>query len=117
MYGRDFLSERAPDINKPKIVKKNNQRENGKNWSRFPGGCLIPRQTGLRTVGRNITLTLTLTLAMATTFPPSFSHSIIGLVSSTIDIESLNKKVNCLSNVFGSAHCFVILLSTELSYF
>jgi hypothetical protein len=25
---------------------KNNQRENGKNWSRVPDGCLTPRRTG-----------------------------------------------------------------------
>jgi hypothetical protein len=35
-------------------------RENGKNWSRVPDGCLIPRRTGRLTVGRNIILTLTL---------------------------------------------------------
>jgi hypothetical protein len=45
-YRPDFLSEREPHINKPETVKKNNQRENGNNWSRFPGGCLIPRRTG-----------------------------------------------------------------------
>jgi hypothetical protein len=40
---------------------KNNQRENGKNWSRVPDGCLTPRRTGRLTVGHNITLALTLT--------------------------------------------------------
>jgi hypothetical protein len=39
---------------------KNNQRENGKNWSLVPDGCLIPGRTGRLTVGRNITVTLTL---------------------------------------------------------
>jgi hypothetical protein len=58
-YRPDFSSDRAPHINKPETVKKNTQRENGKNWSRVPGGCLIPRRTGRQTVGRNITLTLT----------------------------------------------------------
>jgi hypothetical protein len=38
-------------------LSRNNQREKGKNWSRFPDGCLTPRQTGRLTVDRNITLT------------------------------------------------------------
>jgi hypothetical protein len=41
-----------------KIIK------NAKNWSRVPGGCLIPKRTGRQTVGGNITLTLTLTLTL-----------------------------------------------------
>jgi hypothetical protein len=64
-----FSSERAPHINKPETVKKNNQRENGKNWSRVPGGCLISRRTSRQTVGRNITLTLTLVLRTIGNFP------------------------------------------------
>jgi hypothetical protein len=56
----DFLTERAPNINKPATVYKNNQRENGKYWSRVPDGCLTPGRTGRLTVIRNITLTLTL---------------------------------------------------------
>jgi hypothetical protein len=43
------------------LVKKKIIKENGKNWSRLPDGCLIPRRTGRLTVGRNITLTSTLT--------------------------------------------------------
>jgi hypothetical protein len=39
---------------------KNNQRGNGKNWSRAPDRCLTPWRTGRLTVGRNRTLTLTL---------------------------------------------------------
>jgi hypothetical protein len=39
---------------------KNNQRENGKNWSRVPDGSLTPGRTGRLTVDRNITLNLTL---------------------------------------------------------
>jgi hypothetical protein len=48
-------------MNKPEIKrsKKNNQRENGENWSRVPDGCLTPGRTGRLTVGRNLTLTLT----------------------------------------------------------
>jgi hypothetical protein len=42
-------------------VKKYNQRENGKNWSQVPGGCLIPRRIGRHT-GCNVTLTLTYTV-------------------------------------------------------
>jgi hypothetical protein len=49
-----------PTSTKPKISKK--QIENGKNWSWVPDGCLIPRRTGLQTVGRKITLTLTFRL-------------------------------------------------------
>jgi hypothetical protein len=48
-----------PTTTNPQL-SKNNQRENGKNWSRVPGECLTPRRTGRQTVGRNITLTLTL---------------------------------------------------------
>jgi hypothetical protein len=58
-YRPDFSSESAPNTNKPETVKKNNQRENGKNRS-VPDGCLTPRWIGRQTVGRNITLTLTL---------------------------------------------------------
>jgi hypothetical protein len=36
---------------------KNNQSENGKNWSRAPDECLTPGRAGRLTVGRNITLT------------------------------------------------------------
>jgi hypothetical protein len=43
---------------------KNYQRENGKNWSRVPNGCLTPRRTGRLTVSRNIILTLTLTFSV-----------------------------------------------------
>jgi hypothetical protein len=50
-----------PTSTNPKLSKKNNRRENGKNWFWVPGGCLIPSWIGQRTVGRNITLTLTLT--------------------------------------------------------
>jgi hypothetical protein len=39
-------------------LKKNNQKENGKNWSRVPDECLTPGRTGRLTVGRNITLTI-----------------------------------------------------------
>jgi hypothetical protein len=57
-YRPDFSSEREPHINKPETVK-NNHRQNEKNWSRVPGECLIPRQTGRQTVSRTVTLTLT----------------------------------------------------------
>jgi hypothetical protein len=50
---------RRPTSTNTKLLK-NNQRENGKNWSRVPDECLIPRRTGRLSVGRNITLTLTL---------------------------------------------------------
>jgi hypothetical protein len=40
-------------------LSKNDQRENGKNWSRVPDGCLTPKRTGRVTFGRNTTLTLT----------------------------------------------------------
>jgi hypothetical protein len=33
-----------------------NKKENGKNWSRVPDGCLTPGRTGWLTVGRNVTL-------------------------------------------------------------
>jgi hypothetical protein len=46
--------QRGRHINKPETVKK---IENGKNWSRVPGGCLIPRRTGRLTVGRKLTAT------------------------------------------------------------
>jgi hypothetical protein len=46
---------RPTSIN-PKLSK---DIENGKNWSRVSGGCLIPRRTDRPSVGRNITLTLT----------------------------------------------------------
>jgi hypothetical protein len=49
-----------PTSTNPKL-SKNNQRENGKNWSRVLDGCLTPGRTGRLTVGRNVTLTLTLT--------------------------------------------------------
>jgi hypothetical protein len=39
--------ERAPQINKSAIVRQ-------KIWSKTPEGCFIPRQTGRRTVGRNV---------------------------------------------------------------
>jgi hypothetical protein len=60
-YRSNFSSERAAHINKPETVKKNknNERENGKKWSRVTDGCLTPRRTVQQTVGRNITLTLT----------------------------------------------------------
>jgi hypothetical protein len=48
-----------PTSTTPKL-SKNNQRENGKNWSLVPDVCLTPRRTGRLTVCRNITLTLTL---------------------------------------------------------
>jgi hypothetical protein len=50
-----------PTLTNPKL-SKNNQRENEKNWSRVPDGCLTPRRTGRLTVGRHITLPLTFTL-------------------------------------------------------
>jgi hypothetical protein len=37
-------------------LSKNNQREKGENWSRFPDGCLTPRRTDRLTVGHNIAL-------------------------------------------------------------
>jgi hypothetical protein len=52
-----------PTSTNPKL-SKNIQRENGKNWSRVPDGCLTPGRIGRLTVGRNITLTLTLTLTL-----------------------------------------------------
>jgi hypothetical protein len=45
----------------PKQSKK--EIENGKNLSRVPGGCLIPRWTDRQIVGCKITLTLTLRTA------------------------------------------------------
>jgi hypothetical protein len=36
-------------------LPKNNQRENGRNWSRVPDGCLTPRRIGGLTVGHNVT--------------------------------------------------------------
>jgi hypothetical protein len=38
-------------------LSKNNQKENGKNWSRGPDVRLTPRQTDRLTDGRNMTLT------------------------------------------------------------
>jgi hypothetical protein len=58
VQNRLFVREGAPH-QQTRNCKKKNQRENGKNWSRVPGGCLMPRQTDRQTVGRNITLTLT----------------------------------------------------------
>jgi hypothetical protein len=49
-----------PTSTNPQLYQ-NNQREKEKNLSRVPDVCLIQRQTGRLTVGRNITLTLTLT--------------------------------------------------------
>jgi hypothetical protein len=60
---RLLVREGAPH-QQTRNCQKNNQRENGKNWSRVPDGCLVPRPTGRLTVGRNITLTLTLTLTL-----------------------------------------------------
>jgi hypothetical protein len=45
-----------PTSTNPKL-SKNNQRENGKNWSRIPDGCLTPGRTGRLTVVRNIIVT------------------------------------------------------------
>jgi hypothetical protein len=57
---RDCTANYRPvNINKPKL-SKNNQRENGKNWSWVPDECLTPGRTGRLTAGRKITLTLTL---------------------------------------------------------
>jgi hypothetical protein len=53
---RLLVREGAPHQQTRKCLK-NNQRENGKNWSRVPDECLTPRQTGRLTVGRNVTLT------------------------------------------------------------
>jgi hypothetical protein len=47
-----------PTSTNPKLSKKNNQREIGKNWSRVPEECLTPRRTGRVAVGRNVTLTI-----------------------------------------------------------
>jgi hypothetical protein len=46
-------------------LSKNNKRKKGKNLSRVPDGCLTPRQTGLLTAGRNITLILSLTFELS----------------------------------------------------
>jgi hypothetical protein len=46
-----------PTSTNPKLYT-NNQRENGKNWSRIPDGCLTPGRTGRLTVVCNIILTL-----------------------------------------------------------
>jgi hypothetical protein len=40
-------------------LSKNTQRENGKNWSRVPDGCLTLGRTVRLTVGRKINLNLT----------------------------------------------------------
>jgi hypothetical protein len=56
-FSNGLLVKRAPHFNKPETTKKNNERENGKNWWRVLDGCLIPRRTGQLTVGRNIILT------------------------------------------------------------
>jgi hypothetical protein len=49
-----------PTSTNPKLSKKNNQRQNAKNWSRIPDGCLTPRRTGQLAVGRNVSLTLSI---------------------------------------------------------
>jgi hypothetical protein len=46
-------------------LPKNNQIENGKNWSWVPDGRLTPGRTGRLTVGRNITFTLTFSIHKA----------------------------------------------------
>jgi hypothetical protein len=55
---RLLVKEDAPHQQTRNCKKKNDQRENGKNWSQVPCGCLVPRWTGRQTVGCNIALTL-----------------------------------------------------------
>jgi hypothetical protein len=57
IYTRLLVREGAPHKQTWNCLK-NNQRQNGKNCSRVPDECLIPRRTGRLTVGRNVTLTL-----------------------------------------------------------
>jgi hypothetical protein len=49
----------GPTSTNPNCLK-NNQTENGTNWSWVPDGCLTPGRTGRLTVGSSITLTLTI---------------------------------------------------------
>jgi hypothetical protein len=129
-YRPDISSGRAPHINKPKTVKKNNQSENGKNLSRVPGGCPTPGRTGRLTVSRNITLTSTadrhrfqckiykfqsvfkiyyfvaILMGQATQEPPTLCFS---------DCEPVGKLVQDLST--GRKVCQVFLLMTTTSSF
>jgi hypothetical protein len=50
----------CPTSTNPRLLKKNNQRENGKNWSRVADGCLTLGRTARLSVVIHITLTLTL---------------------------------------------------------
>jgi hypothetical protein len=45
-YRPDLLSERAPHINQPVNAYKIIKRDEEKNQSQVPDGCLTPRQTG-----------------------------------------------------------------------